>query len=136
MTFHISPKGINNTEGTTARFGGGGIVKVGGDFQNTGNVQIDVRANLEVLGNVTNAGTFSIKDYIAESQYELLEAAIKDLQGDAQTYLQSSYQDLKNGNVSSANTWFKKFVSYIKEHPELITSSVQVVLQLFYPGQA
>lgn len=131
MTFHISPKGGNNTEGTTAKFNGDGAVKIGGSFQNSGDVQIDVRANLEVLGNVVNAGTFSIKDYVAESQYQLLEQAINELQGDVQNYLRSSYQDLKSGNIPSANNWFKKFASYIKDHPELVTSSVQIVLQLF-----
>lgn len=132
MTFHISPKGVNNTKGTTAKFGGGGNVKIGGDFQNTGDVQIDIRAKLEVLGNVVNAGTFSIKDYVAENQYQLFEKAIADLQGDAQSYLQSSYQDLKSGNIPGANSWFKKFTGYIKDHPELVTSSVQIMLQLFY----
>lgn len=132
MTFHISPKGVNNTEGTTAKFNGGGTVKIGGSFQNSGDVQIDVRANLEVFGNVVNAGTFSIKDYVAEGQYQLFEKAITDLQGNAKSYLQSSYQDLKSGNIPSANSWFKKFAGYIKEHPELVTSSVQIVLQLFY----
>lgn len=132
MTFHISPKGVNNTKGTTAKFSDGGSVKIGGDFQNTGDVQIDVRAKLEVLGGVVNAGTFSIKDYVAESQYQLFEGAINDLQGDAQSYLQSSYQDLKSGNIPSANNWFKKFADYIKDHPELATSSVQIMLQLFY----
>ncbi|OHA70592.1 MAG: hypothetical protein A3F15_02620 [Candidatus Wildermuthbacteria bacterium RIFCSPHIGHO2_12_FULL_40_12] len=132
MTFHISPKGVNNTEGTTAKFNGGGTVKIGGSFQNSGDVQIDVRANLEVLGNVVNAGTFSIKDYVAENQYQLFEQAINDLQGDAQAYLRSSYQDLKSGNIPSSNAWFRKFADYIKDHPELVTSSVQIVLQLFY----
>ena len=132
MIFHISTNGVNNTEGTTAKFNGGGTIKIGGGFQNSGDVQIDVRANLEVLGNVVNAGTFSIKDYVAENQYKLFERAINDLRGDAQNYLRSSYQDLKSGNMPSANSWFKKFTDYIKNHPELITSSVQIVLQLFY----
>lgn len=132
MTFYVSPKGVKNTEGTTAKFGDGGSVKIGGDFKNTGDVQIDVRANLEVLGNVVNAGTFSIKDYVAENQYQLFEAAINDLQGEAQNYLRSSYQDLKSGDIPSANSWFQKFAGYIKNHPELVTSSVQIVLQLFY----
>lgn len=132
MTFHISPKGVNNTKGTTAKFGDGGSVKIGGDFQNTGDVQIDVKANLEVLGNVVNAGAFSIKDYVAESQYQLFEQAINDLEGDAQNYLQASYQDLKSGNIPSANSWFKKFAGYIKDYPGLVISSVQIVLQLFY----
>ena len=132
MTFNITPKGVNNTKGTSAKFNGGGSVKIGGDFQNTGDVQIDVRANLEVLGNVVNAGTFSIKDYVAESQYQLFEQAINDLQGDAKNYLQSSYQDLKSGDIPSANNWFKKFTGYINNHPELVTSSVQILLQLFY----
>ena len=132
MTFHISPKGVHNTEGTTTEFNGGGIVKISGNFQNSGDVRIDVRANLEVLGNVVNAGSFNIKDYVAESKYQLFEQAINDLQGDAKNYLQSSYQDLKSGNITSANSWLKRFAGYIKDHPELITSSVQIVLQLFY----
>ena len=134
MTFHISPKGVHNTEGTTTEFNGGGIVKISGNFQNSGDVRIDVRANLEVLGNVVNAGSFNIKDYVAESKYQLFEQAINDLQGDSQTYLRSSYQDLKSGDLAGANSWFKKFVVYIKNHPELATSSVQIMLQLFYRG--
>lgn len=132
MTFNITPKGVNNTKGTSARFIDGSV-KIGGNFKNTGDVQIDVRAKLDVLGNVVNAGTFNIRDYVAESQYQLLEQAINDLQGNAKDYLQSSYQDLKSGNIPSANSWFKKFVGYIKNHPELVTSSVQVALQLFSP---
>ena len=132
MTFYISPKGVNNTKGTIAKFGDGGSVKIGGDFQNTGDVQIDVRANLEVLGNIVNAGAFSVKDYVTESRYQLFEQAINDLKGDAQNYLRASHQALKNGDIPSANGWFKKFAGYIKDHPELVTSSVQIVLQLFY----
>jgi len=131
MTFNISPDGVDNTEGSTAKFNGGGIVKIGGHFQNSGVVEIDRRANLEILGNVVNSGTFNIKDYVAEAHYQLLEQAINNLQGDAQTYLASSYKDLKTGNVAGANSWFKKFAGYIKDHPELITSSVQAILQLF-----
>ncbi len=132
MTFHISPKGVNNTGGTTAKFNGGGTVKIGGSFQNSGDVQVDVRASLEILGNIMNTGTFSIKDYVAESQYQLFKQAINDLRGDAQNYLRHSYQDLKDGNIPSANNWFKKFAGYIKDHPNLATSSVQILLQLFY----
>ena len=132
MTFHISSKGVKNTKGTVARFSGGGKVKIGGSFENTGDVQIDIRANLEILGSVVNSGTFSVKDYIAESRYKLIEDAINDLQGNAKNYLQQSYQDLKQGNIESANNWFKKFIVYIKQHPALITSSIQVMLQLFF----
>lgn len=131
MTFHISPKGVRNTKGTTAKFGGG-KVKISGDFENAGDVQIDVRANLEILGNVVNEGTFNIKDYVAESKYKLIENAINNLQGNAKTFLQQSYQDLKAGNTENANGWFKKFIDYINQHPELATSSIQIMLQLFY----
>lgn len=132
MTFYIAPKGVENTKGTSAKFNAGGKVRVGGDFENTGDVQVDTRANLEIVGNIINKGTFSIKDYIAESQYGLIENAISDLQGEAKDHLQQSYQDLKDGEINSANTWFKKFIGYIAKHPELITSSVQIMLQLFY----
>jgi len=119
-------------EGTSAQFNGGGKVKISGDLKNTGVVEIDTMANLEVLGSVVNCGTFSIKDYVAEGQYKLFEQAIKDLKGDAQSYLSSSYQDLKGGDIANANSWFKKFADYIQQHPELIASSVQTLLQLFH----
>jgi hypothetical protein len=131
VTFHISSQGVNNTVGTSAKFNGGGSVKIRGNFENTGDVQVDVRADLEVLGNVVNDGTFNIKDYVTENQYQRFEQAINDLQGDAKNYLESSYQDLKRGDIPSANNWFKKFANYITEHPELVTASVQIVLQLF-----
>ena len=133
MALNISDKdGVNHTEGTSMQINGGGKIKIDGDFKNSGDVQIDTGANLEVLGNVVNAGTFSIKDYVAESQYQLFELAVNDLQGEAKNYLQSSYQDLKSGNIPSANNWFKKFTGYINNHPELVTSSVKILLQLFY----
>lgn len=132
MALNISDKdGVSHTEGTSMQINGGGKIKIDGGFKNTGDVKIDTGANLEILGGVVNAGTFSIKDYVAEDQYRFFEQAINDLQGDAQKYLRSSYQDLKSGNTESANSWFKKFTGYIQQHPELITSSVQIVLQLF-----
>ncbi len=131
MTFNVSQNGVNNTKDTSAKFGVGSV-KIHGGFENTGDVQIDIRANLEVFGKVVNSGIFNIKYYIAESQYQLFEQAINELQGDAQNYLRSSYQNLQSGNILNANSWLKKFAGYIKDHPELITSSVQIVLQLFY----
>ncbi|MEK7645332.1 MAG: hypothetical protein AAB391_03390 [Patescibacteria group bacterium] len=132
MTFIVSSKGVNNTEGTTAKFGSGGTVTIGGDFQNTGSVEIDLKANLKVLGSVVNAGTFSVKDYVAENQYPLFEEAIRSLQGSAKEYLQYSYRDMRNGDLAAADGWFKKFIYYTKDHPELVTSSAQVLLQIFY----
>lgn len=131
MTFNISNRGVNNTEGTTAKFGHVGKVEIKGDFKNSGEVEIDIRANLNILGNLLNSGTFDIKDYITENKYKLIENAINDLEGDAKNYLKSSYDKLKQGNVPEANNWFGKFYSYIKQHPELMTSSVQILLQLF-----
>lgn len=131
MTFIVSPKGVQNTEGTTAKFGGGGSVQIGGNFQNTGIVEMDIRANLTVLGNILNSGNFSIKDYIREDQYKLIENAINQLSGDPKNYLNESYQSLKDNNIQEANNFLSQFISYIKDHPELITGSVQILLQLF-----
>ena len=133
MALNISDTGgVNHTEGTSMQINGGGSVKIGGDFKNTGEVKVDVRANLEVLGDVVNDGTFSIKDYVAEDKYKYFEQAINDLRGgDAQTLLRSSYEDLRSGNIDGANSWFKKFTAYLQQHPELVTASVQIVLQLF-----
>lgn len=131
MTFIISSNGVSNTEGTTAKFGAGGIVKVGGNFQNTGNVEIDVRANLQVIGNIINAGNFSVKDYLNEGFYESIEKAIDDLKGEPKKDLQKSYQSFKLGYEDKANNYFRNFFTYIQQHPELVTSSVQILLQLF-----
>lgn len=136
MTFIISPQGVNNTLGTTAKFNPGGSIKVGGNFQNSGTVEIDVRANLDILGNVLNSGNFNIKDYVTEAQYQIIESAINDLNGEAKEFLQQSYNALKGEDVEKANSWFGKFIGYIKEHPELITSSVQILLQLFSKAPA
>lgn len=131
MTFIISPKGVQNTVGTTAKFGGGGSVQIGGNFQNTGNVEVDIKANLKVLGNVINAGNFNIKDYVREDKYKLMKGAINELTGDPKSYLNTSYQNLKRNNIQKANNYFSRFVSYIRKHPELVTGSVQILLQLF-----
>lgn len=132
MTFIISKDGVNNTASTTAKFGAGGSVKVGGNFQNSGNVEVDIRANLDILGNLLNSGNFSIRDYVTESQYQIIEAAIADLSGDAKEYLQQSYQSLKREDLEQANNWFGQFIGYIKEHQEVVTSSIQVLLKLFF----
>ena len=131
MTFIISPKGVQNTEGTTAKFGSGGSVLVGGNFKNSGNVEVDIRANLTVLGDIINSGRFNIQDYINENNYRLIENAITDLEGDPKNYLETVYQSLKVNNIPEANSYFNRFVSYIKNHPELITGSIQVLLQIF-----
>ncbi|MBU3924645.1 MAG: hypothetical protein V1732_02175 [Patescibacteria group bacterium] len=133
MTFNISSNGVNNTNGTIAKFGSNpnGNVKIHGNFQNTGNVQIDVRANLEVVGNIINAGNFSIRDYVREQNYDLIEKAIAELNGEAKNYLSQSYKNIKTGNAAEANNYFKRFINYIKDHPELVTSSIQIILQIF-----
>jgi hypothetical protein len=131
MTFIISPRGVQNTEGTTAKFGNGGSVLIGGNFHNSGNVEVDTRANLSVLGDIINSGNFNIKDYIKENNYKLIENAITDLNGDPKSYLETVYQNLKINNIPEANCFFNRFVSYIKNHPDLITGSIQILLQIF-----
>ena len=134
MTFIVSNKGVNNTEGTTAKFGSGKI-SVGGDFKNTGNVEVDIRATLNVAGNVVNAGNFHIKDYITQDRYKTIESALKELEGEPRKYLLKSYDNLKNGKFDKSDSWFNKFFSYIKKHPELVTGSVQILLQLLLSGK-
>ncbi|MEA1981205.1 MAG: hypothetical protein U9N54_09555 [candidate division Zixibacteria bacterium] len=131
MTFIISPKSIQNTKGTTAKFGGGGSVNIGGDFQNIGDVRVDVRAKLSVIGNVINTGSFHIKDHVAKKQYKLIENAIADSDGQARKYLQNFDKHLKDKKFVKAKKGFGKFFIYIKHHPELITDSIQALLQLF-----
>lgn len=131
MTFIISPNGVNNTQGTIAKFGGSGSVKVGGNFQNSGDVEIDTRADLTIAGNVLNSGSFNIKDYIAESHYNIIQKAISDLDGEPKELLLETLAGLRNGNDSTAASKFQQFLGYIKNHPEIITSSVQILLQLF-----
>lgn len=121
---------VQNTEGTTASFNQGNI-KIGGDFENSGNVNVDVRANLDIIGNVLNSGNFNVKDYVTEKHYEIIESAINDLDGIPREHLSQSYEELKEGNVEGASSKFKQFVDYIKEHPELVTSSVALLLHLF-----
>ncbi|KKQ34937.1 MAG: hypothetical protein US52_C0041G0008 [candidate division WS6 bacterium GW2011_GWA2_37_6] len=130
MTFIISPNGVNNTQGTLAKFGGGGSVKIGGNFENSGDVEVDIRADLNIIGNVLNSGKFSIKDYLTEEHYKLIEKAILELDGESKELLEETLVGLKNGNNTMATSKFKHFLEYIKNHPEIITSSVQVVLQL------
>ncbi len=129
MTFIVSPKGVKNTKGTSAKFGGGGTVQVGGDFKNTGDVEVDVRANLKITGNVVNSGNFHLKDYVAQEQYRLVENTIRELEGDPKELLQTSYNSLRSGENKKADSNFRKFVNYIKDHPELVTGAVQILLQ-------
>lgn len=131
MTFIVSPKGVKNTKGTTAKFGGGGSVRISSGFQNTGDVEIDIRANLDVAGDVINGGTFHIKDYVTEERYKLVEQAIDELKGKPRDYLQYFYTYLQDGEFEQAEGRFQKFFSYVKKHPELVTGSVQILLQLF-----
>lgn len=122
---------VENTEGTIAKFGKGGKVQIGGDFTNTGKVEVDIRANLEIIGNLINSGDFRIKDYITEKKYKLIENAINELDGEAKKYLKKAYQGLRDGKEKNTNIWFGKFTSYLKEHPELITGAVSILLQIF-----
>jgi hypothetical protein len=121
---------VENTESTTARFNQG-KVRIGGDFTNSGKVEIDIRADLEILGNLINSGNFHIKDYIAENEYKLIENAINELDGEAKKYLEETYRALRRGEEKNTNIWFGKFTSYLKEHPQLITGAVQILLQIF-----
>lgn len=130
MTFIVSPNGVKNTAGTTAIFGSGGSVQMGGNFENTGDVQIDTRANLTVIGNIINSGTFHIKDYVTEEKFRILEKAITEQSGESKELLQQTLMNLQIGNTLEADDKFQKFVSYIQQHPELITASVQIILQL------
>ena len=130
MTFNIANSGINNTLGTSAEFMPGGSVQIGGNFTNYGEVRIDVRANIRVIGSVVNQGKFHIKNYVEEEKYKLIENAISDLRGEPKTLLEESYTYLKNGKHSKADNLFKKFVNYLTEHPELITDTVQILLQV------
>src|SRR3989344_9146212 len=134
MTFNISSDGVlgevENTEGTEARFNGGGQVKIRGNFTNSGNVQVDIRANLDILGNVVNSGSFDILDFVTRDKYILFENAIKDLDGDAKLYVQDFYLAVQKNQPEEAKSKFSQFISYLKLHPELITSSVSILLQI------
>ena len=133
MTFNISRKGVNNTNGTTARFNSGGTVKVRGDFQNSGKVEIDIRADMDILGSVINSGDFSIKDYTTEQFFQILKYAIQESSGESREFLQNTYKSLGEGKEKEATTYFRSFLGYIKNHPELITSTIQMLLQIFKP---
>lgn len=133
MTFNVSKKGVNNTDGTTARFNPGGTVKVRGDFQNSGKVEIDIRADLDILGSIINSGDFSIKDYATEQFYQILQSAIRESSGESREFLQNTYKSLGEGREKDATNYFKNFLGYIKKHPELITSTIQILLQIFKP---
>lgn len=135
MTFKIirgrDGKGkVQNTESTTASFNEGSV-NVEGDFENSGDVNVDVRANLSVAGNVINSGNFNIRDFVTEKHFEIMEKAISDLSGAPKEYLSQTYEEIKSGNVEKANSWFRKFYNYVKKHPVLVTSSIQILLQLF-----
>lgn len=130
MAFIVSSNGVNNTAGTTARVNRAGAVRVGGNFINSGNVQIDTKANLSIALDFINKGNFSIKDYVAEEQYKLIDNAIDSLNGESKQLLSQTLLELKKENNEEATNKFKKFLNYIKDHPEVVTSSVQVMLQL------
>ncbi len=132
MTFIVGPGGVENTDGTEASFGGGGFVRVGGNFKNSGKVNVDTKANLDVLGDIINSGSFNILDYATKEKYAFFENAIKDLNGDAKIYTQEFYLAVQKNEPIEAKSKLAKLVSYFKDHPELVTSSVQVLLQLFY----
>jgi hypothetical protein len=121
---------IKNTDGTDVSFGPAKI-KINGKFYNSGNVKIDVQANLEIAEDVINSGNFDIKDYVEESNYPIIEDAIAEMSGYPKEELENAYSDIKIGDKKSADNRFKKIVGYFKEHPELVTSSVQILLQLF-----
>jgi hypothetical protein len=131
MTFIISPGGVKNTKGTVAKINGGGRVNIEGSFENSGQVNIDIRANLNVVGRVINSGNFNIQDYITQEKLSLIDAAIRDLGGEPKQYLRKSYEYLKSGDNEQADRWFRRFYSYIAKHPELVVGSVQILLQLF-----
>jgi len=124
---------VENTESTTANFASGGKTKIEGNFINRGNIEVDIRANLEIIGNLENldSGNFHIKDYVTEEKYRIIESAISELNGEAKEYLEKAYQGLREQKEKDADTWFKKFISYLKENPTLITGSVGILLQIF-----
>ena len=62
MTFIVSTRGVENTESTEVKIGAG-HVKIGKDFKNSGKVDIDTSANVDVEGNVSNDGKFSIRKF-------------------------------------------------------------------------
>lgn len=129
MIFKVSEEGVKNTKGTKAKFGANGKVLIRGNFQNTGDVEVDTNANLEILGDLINSGSFNVKDYLGQERYVLIEKAINALDGQAKLYLQSSYGYLKRGEIEKANSYFGRFVSYLKRHPGVVVGAVQVLLQ-------
>ncbi len=131
MTFKIGPDGVENTEDTKAKFSGGGSVRIGGNFTNSGKVKIDIKARLDILGNVVNSGDFNILDFTTKDKYTLFENAIKDLKGEAKIYTQDLYLAVQNNKPEEAKSKFSQLISYLKLHPELVTSSVQLLLQIF-----
>ena len=131
MTFIVSSNGVLNTDGTTAKFGSGGSVRIGGDFSNSGKVEVDIGANLEVVGDVVNRGSFDIKDYCNAGELELIRSAIHQLGGEPRMLLDEVYKQIRIGKGAEAKSGLVRFINYLKTHPELVVGSVQTLLQLF-----
>ena len=126
MTLIISDENgrreIKNTKGTKAMFNQGGQINFGAEFDNSGEVEIDLRANVSFLEKVTNSGSFNIKDYITESKYQLIEKVIDELEGEQKELLSKVYSSVKENNDKTANSWFKKLVESLKD-PSMISST-------------
>lgn len=136
MTFIISNDGIKNTDGTSAEFNDGGNITFGRDFENSGNVEIDIRANIQFLGKVSNAitGNFNIKDYVNERFITALDVAILDSEGNAHKYLIELKNSIETKNAQDSRNIIKSFIGYLKQHPEMITASIQILLQFLSSG--
>lgn len=139
MTFIISDENgkreIKNTKDTKARLNRGGQVNFNAEFDNSGEVEIDLMANVNFLEKVTNSGSFNIKDYITESRYDLIEKAIASSEGEPKELLSKVYSAVKEGNNEEANSWFKKLVRSLKS-PSTIAGAamggaIDLLMKLF-----
>ena len=69
-------------------------------------------------------------EYSNNKNKSLSSLGIEDLEGKPRELLQDTLTGLKNKDNKQATNKFTEFLKYIKNNPKIITTSVQVVLQL------
>ena len=135
----VGPNGekkIEHTPGTTMGIRSAGKIAFNGPFENSGEMNVDIRANLAFMDKVINSGSFDVKDYVGEG-YAVVERAIAELPhgSSAKDELTQALHAMRSNDGAKANGAFSRFLGYIKTHPTLITNSVSIMLHLFHPAK-
>ncbi len=86
---------------------------------------------ISALDRVVNSESFNIANHINESHYTLFEKAIAELENEPKVLLNEVLDALKKGETLNIQTKLKGLLHYIKQHPEVVTGPLAILIDLF-----